>query len=116
MQYADFVIKQALASCERDEDEGNEEDSDMEDSEEEDEDRADIRTAILDEKTAAIHAIGATIKAVPAKWPEYSTQILECLETNWHYYHSNVKVQVVCTYELIVEALFNSGQEYMAIW
>ena len=116
LQYSDFIIAEASSSCERDEDEG-EEDSDMEDSdEEEDEGKADIRTAILDEKTAAIHAIGATIQACPAKFTQYGTQILELLNTNWQYYHSNVKVQVVCTYQLIVEALFDSGQDYMTIW
>lgn len=116
MQYSDFVMTQAFTSCERDEDE-NEEDSDLEDSEdEEDEGKADIRTAILDEKTAAVHAIGSTIKACPGKFAQYATQVLELLNTNWNYYHSNVKVQVVCTYELIVEALFNSGLDYMSIW
>jgi hypothetical protein len=66
--YADFVISEALKSCEREEPEDESSDSDS-DSEDE---AMQVRTALLDEKTAAIHALGSTTSACPNKFLQHS--------------------------------------------
>jgi hypothetical protein len=65
--YADFVLLEAFKSCEREEEEEEDSDED-EDEEDSDDEGMNVRTALLDEKTAAIHLIGSTSKACPNKF------------------------------------------------
>lgn len=110
--YVQKVVAEAIKSCESAEGmemEGEAESSD-EDSDSDKGLNLKVRTVFLDEKTAAIHALGQVALACPNRLGDYLPKLLEVMETLWDYFHSIVREQTVTTYQQIVEAL-NKGTD-----
>ena len=110
--YVEKIVAEAIKSCESAE--GMEMEGEAESSDEdEDNDKGlnlKVRTVFLDEKTAAIHALGQVALACPGRLGQYLPKLLEVMETLWDYFHSIVREQTVTTYQQIVEAL-NKGTD-----
>ena len=110
--YVQKVVLEAIKSCESGEGmEMEEGDDDSSDDEEEGKGlNLKVRTVFLDEKTAAIHALGQVALACPHRLGEYLPKLLEVMETLWDYFHSIVREQTVTTYQQLVEALNKNGE------
>ncbi len=76
--------------------------------EEEDDDNLkgiNVRTAFLDEKTAALHAMGLFSISCPKAFLAHMENCIKTLELVWNYFSETVRFQVVQTYQEFVESL-----------
>lgn len=110
--FVDQVILEALKSCETSEgtkiETVNEDDDDSE--EDMDEDGVyKVRTVFLDEKTAALHAIGSLALACPSKVLAHLPRIEQNLDILFDYFHENIRMQCVTTSEQLVEGFIQLG-------
>lgn len=117
--YAEKIIEEALKTCEtREGPDLVEEDEDESEDEENAEDTYKVRTAFLDEKTAALHTLGHLSQACPQKIVAFMPRITENVEILFDYFHENIRMQVVTTAQQIVQGLtklsggFSNAQEF----
>ena len=110
--YVQKVVAEAIKSCESSEgmELGGDAESSDDDEDSDKELNLKVRTVFLDEKTAAIHALGQIALACPARLGDYLPKLLEVMESLWGYFHSIVREQTVTTYQQLVEAL-NKGTD-----
>ncbi|CAG9311379.1 unnamed protein product [Blepharisma stoltei] len=118
--YIDKVVEEAIKTCEAREGlevgEGESDESDEE--EEEDESTYKVRTAFLDEKTAALHTLGHLSQACPGKILPFLPRITENIEILFDYFHENIRMQVVTTAQQIIQGLvklnggYSNAQEF----
>ncbi len=64
-----------------------------------------VRTAFLDEKTAALHALGMFAISCPKAFLPHMPTCIQMLETIWNYFNETVRYQVVQTYQQFVEGI-----------
>jgi len=102
--YFDTVFEQALTSCETAE---VHVEDDLEDQETQL--TLKIRTAFLDEKTAALHTVGSFCKACPQQALPYLERISKVMEYLFEYYHENIRMQCVTTASQITEGISKTG-------
>ena len=64
-----------------------------------------VKSTFLDEKAAALHALGEFANACPLKFEAYFERAFAILDTTYQYFHDNVRMQTVICYRNLVEAL-----------
>jgi hypothetical protein len=64
-----------------------------------------VKSTFLDEKAAAIHALGEFARSCPLKFEPYFEKALTILDTTFDYFHDNVREQSTVCYEYIIEGL-----------
>lgn len=64
-----------------------------------------VRTAFIDEKTTALHALGLFSISCPKAFLQYMPNCIQMLETIWNYFNETVRYQVVQTYQQFVEGI-----------
>lgn len=110
--FVDLVISEALKSCETSEGtkvEVADEDDDSDDDDMGEDGIYKVRTVFLDEKTAALHAIGSLALACPSKVVQHLARIEQNLEVLFDYFHENIRMQCVTTSQQIIEGLYQMG-------
>ena len=79
--------------------------SESEEEEERDLKGISVRTAFLDEKTSALHALGMFSISCPKAFLPHLPTCVQMLEVIWNYFNETVRYQVVQTYQQFVECL-----------
>ena len=103
--YADQVLNEAIKSLESKEGLRIAEVGDLSDSEEEEDSGFKLRSIYLDEKTAAMHAIGHLALECPSKVVPYIESIAQKLSDLFSYFHENIRMQCVTTSQEVIEGL-----------
>eukprot|EP00898_Chlorokybus_atmophyticus_P005187 jgi/Chlat1/566/Chrsp103S01005 len=110
-QYLPVVIPHVLNSCNLDDGAMFQFGSDDDDDEDEDDDEDDkhgrnlsIRTGVLDEKSAATHALGSFAEHVGAAMVPFFPQVLPVIQKHATYFHEDVRQQAMTAMQHIVAA------------
>lgn len=82
-----------------------------EDSDHEHENIKNVRIPELDEKSAAIHALGALANACPTQFVPFFQQAYQILEKHYQHFSDNIRIQCINAYENLTEALIKSQNE-----
>lgn len=72
---------------------------DSDESDEEEDDGAPVRTALIDEKSAAVHLVGTLAASVPTLILPNLVEILGQLDKVWTHFHPHLRCEAVITYE-----------------
>jgi len=69
-----------------------------------------VATPFLDEKSAAVHALGVFALHCPRGFFSHMESSMETLEKLWDYFHENIREQLLITYHHFVMSLVKYGQ------
>jgi len=67
-----------------------------------------VHMNFLDEKAAAIHAIGEFAQACPLQFKPYFEKAVELLETTYNYFYENIRIQSVICYKNLAQGMVKS--------
>jgi hypothetical protein len=81
------------------------------DSENDEGKETDVRTAFIDEKSAALLCLGELSLACPKEFMNYLDISLEVVEKMWDYFHENIRYQLVTLIESFLESRIMASNE-----
>ena len=71
-----------------------------------------VKRSFLEEKAAAIHALGSFAQACPMQFGPYFEKVLAALEDSYKFFSENIRIQSIVCYKDLTEAMvkfYNNG-------
>ena len=67
-----------------------------------------VHMNFLDEKAAAVHAIGEFAQACPVQFKPHFEKAIELLDSTYNYFYENIRIQAVIAYKNVAEGMIKS--------